>query len=93
MANEDLVANEDESPAQPIVRKIGVADLRDVLARGYADFDAYPTHLVFPLPDISHRRSHFGQGCGRIRYVAAGLPAHVRIYPDRPLGGDRLVRT
>jgi len=33
--------------AQPIVHKIGMADLRDALARGLADFNAMPTHLVF----------------------------------------------
>ena len=47
MANENLTANEGVSPAQPIVRTIGLTDLRDVLAKGIADFDAYPTHLVF----------------------------------------------
>jgi uncharacterized membrane protein len=34
-------------PDQPIVRKIGIADLRDALAEGLADFNAMPTHLVF----------------------------------------------
>jgi len=34
-------------PDQPIVRKIGIADLRDALAKGLADFTAMPTHLVF----------------------------------------------
>ena len=33
--------------AQPIVHKIGLADLRDALAKGIADFNAMPTHLVF----------------------------------------------
>lgn len=33
--------------AQPIVRKIGVADLKDAAAKGLADFNAMPTHLVF----------------------------------------------
>ena len=33
--------------AQPIVHKIGMADLRDALAKGFADFNAMPTHLVF----------------------------------------------
>ena len=47
MANENLVANEDASPAQPVIHKTSVADLKDVLARGLGDFDAYPTHLVF----------------------------------------------
>ena len=31
----------------PDIRKIGVADLRDALKRGYADFVAMPTHAVF----------------------------------------------
>jgi uncharacterized membrane protein len=31
----------------PVVRRIGVADLRDALARGYDDFMAMPTQLVF----------------------------------------------
>lgn len=33
--------------AQPIVNTIGIADLRDALARGFADFNAMPTHLIF----------------------------------------------
>ncbi len=32
---------------QPDIRKIGVADLRDALAKGISDFEAMPTHLVF----------------------------------------------
>ncbi len=47
MANEKAIADADASPAQPIVRTIGPADLRDALARGLADFNAFPTHLVF----------------------------------------------
>src|SRR5579862_6637536 len=34
-------------PALPTVRKIGVADLRQALARGLDDFWAMPTHVVF----------------------------------------------
>ena len=47
MANEGAITDADASPAQPIVRKIGTADLRDALARGFADFNAVPTHLFF----------------------------------------------
>ena len=47
MANERAIADADAGPAQPIVCKIGTADLRDVLARGLADFNAKPSHLVF----------------------------------------------
>ncbi len=35
------------SPAQPTVRKIGMADLVDAVAKGLADFNAMPTHLAF----------------------------------------------
>ncbi len=35
------------SPVHPRVRKIGLADLKDALARGFADFSAMPTHVVF----------------------------------------------
>lgn len=36
------------APAEaPVVRKIGVGDLRDALAEGLADFWAMPTHVVF----------------------------------------------
>ena len=47
MANEKAIADADASPAQPIVRTIGTADLRDVLTKGLADFMAHPTHVVF----------------------------------------------
>ena len=33
--------------ARPVVRTIGLADLRDALRRGLADFSAMPTHAVF----------------------------------------------
>jgi uncharacterized membrane protein len=33
--------------AQPIVHPIGVADLREALAKGFSDFNAMPTHLIF----------------------------------------------
>ena len=33
--------------AQPEIRKIGIADLKDALAKGIADFEAMPTHLIF----------------------------------------------
>jgi len=31
----------------PVVRKIGPADLKDALSKGFADFWAMPTHIVF----------------------------------------------
>ncbi len=46
MANEKPIADADASPAQPIVRTIGAADLRDALTRGLDDFKAKPSHVV-----------------------------------------------
>ncbi len=34
-------------PVRPAVRTIGVDDLKDALGKGYADFLAVPTHLIF----------------------------------------------
>ena len=47
MADENATAQADASLAQPIVHKIGAADLRDALVKGLGDFDAKPSHLVF----------------------------------------------
>ncbi|HEY1543999.1 MAG TPA: DUF2189 domain-containing protein [Xanthobacteraceae bacterium] len=35
------------APAVPVIRRIGPADLRDALRRGWDDFTAMPTHAVF----------------------------------------------
>ena len=47
MTNAQAIVDGDVSTAQPIIRKIGVADLKDALAGGLADFNAMPTHLLF----------------------------------------------
>jgi uncharacterized membrane protein len=48
MTNEKPLADAGaHRPAQPTIRKIGMAELRDVLANGLADFTAMPTHLLF----------------------------------------------
>lgn len=47
MTNERPSADADASPARPMVRKIGAADLRDALAKGLDDFRAMPSHLMF----------------------------------------------
>lgn len=48
MTNENPIADAGAyRPAQPIVRTIGIADLREALVRGLADFNAMPTHLLF----------------------------------------------
>lgn len=47
MANFHILAGAGEVPAHPVVRKIGPADLKLALARGFDDFWAMPSHLVF----------------------------------------------
>lgn len=53
------------SPRRPTIRKIVAADLRDALARGFADFDAQPSHLIFlcliyPVVSLILARLTFG---------------------------------
>ncbi len=57
--------NAEESAGQPNVRKIGLADLRDVLRKGINDFAAMPTHsmfliVIYPIVGIILLRLSFG---------------------------------
>ncbi|MCB8822837.1 DUF2189 domain-containing protein [Microvirga rosea] len=47
MAHFHVVAGASEIPAHPVIRKIGPADLKEALSRGFDDFWAMPSHLVF----------------------------------------------
>jgi uncharacterized membrane protein len=47
MPNKGAIADAEPRSAEPVVRPIGLADLRDALSRGLADFKAMPTHLAF----------------------------------------------
>lgn len=47
MAYSRVLLGAGAAPAQPIVRRIGFADLGRALARGFADFTAMPTHAIF----------------------------------------------
>jgi len=47
MAQAHVVVGAGEAQAAPIIRKIGLADLKDALARGIDDFLAMPSHAVF----------------------------------------------
>ena len=49
----------------PVIRTIGVMDLKDVLARGMSDFSAVPTHavflcLIYPIVGLILARVSFG---------------------------------
>ena len=47
MANEKAVADADAGSDRPNIRTIGTGDLKDALAKGLADFNAKPSHLIF----------------------------------------------
>jgi uncharacterized membrane protein len=47
MTHLDMTVGSDTSQALPMVRKIGMMDLKDALAKGIEDFRAIPTHVIF----------------------------------------------
>ena len=48
MAGENSIADgETYGSGQPVIHAIGFSDLKDVLVKGLADFNAMPTHVVF----------------------------------------------
>jgi uncharacterized membrane protein len=47
MAYSNILVGAGTRPAQPVIRTIGFADLRDALAKGVDDFYAVPTHAMF----------------------------------------------
>ena len=48
MAGENsITGGETYGSEQPVIHTIGFADLKDVLVKGLADFNAMPTHIIF----------------------------------------------
>lgn len=47
MAQADVILPTEPRAAVPVVRKVHIAQLNDVLAKGWEDFVAMPTHVVF----------------------------------------------
>jgi uncharacterized membrane protein len=47
MTHLELTIGSDANQALPTVRKIGLMDLKDALAKGIEDFRAIPTHVIF----------------------------------------------
>lgn len=65
MSNENSHTTADISVSPPAVRKITPADLKDVLAKGFDDFKAKPSHifllvLIYPLVGLLTVRISFG---------------------------------
>ena len=47
MSTNDMIMPLARTDERPLVRTIGFDDLRQALARGLADFNAMPTHVIF----------------------------------------------
>src|SRR5262245_6823717 len=47
MGHVHILMGTEAGHARPAVRRIGLADLKDALARGIADFRMMPTHAIF----------------------------------------------
>jgi uncharacterized membrane protein len=79
MASLDIITPIEPVDELPIVRTIGLQDLRDVLAKGIADFWAMPTHVVFvcmiyPIAGLLIGRATFGYEMVPLLYpLAAGF--------------------
>src|SRR5262249_4785415 len=79
MPNIHVLTGAGESPAYPVVRKIGVADLKDAVAKGIDDFMAMPTHVIFlaviyPLVGLFLAGITFGHNVVPLLYpLAAGF--------------------
>jgi uncharacterized membrane protein len=76
MAFSNILVGAGTRPAQPVVRKIGLADLRDALAKGADDFYAMPTHAIFlciiyPIVGLALARLAFGYSILPLLYPLA----------------------
>jgi uncharacterized membrane protein len=65
MAHSHVLLGAGTTPAQLSIRRIGVADLKDALAKGVDDFTAMPTHamflcVVYPIIGLVLARLAFG---------------------------------
>lgn len=68
-----LLAGAETFHAQPVVRRIGLADIKDALARGLDDFLAMPSHavflcLIYPIVGILLGAMAFGHGLMPLLY-------------------------
>jgi uncharacterized membrane protein len=79
MAHSDVILPVESTHELPVVRTIGLVDLRDALAKGLDDFRAMPTHVVFlsllyPIVGIVLFATTFGYNIVPLLYpLAAGF--------------------
>ena len=75
MARSHVLLGAGDTTAELSIRRIGIADLKDALRSGLADFNAMPTHamflcLIYPVVGLLLARLAFGYSVLRIRYAA-----------------------
>ena len=79
MAQPDVILPAEPTNDLPVVRSIGLADLRAALANGLEDFRAMPTHVVFlsliyPIVGLALAGATFGYDVVPLLYpLAAGF--------------------
>ncbi len=76
MAHSHILLGAGATPAQLSIRRIGVADLKDALAKGVDDFTAMPTHAMFlcaiyPIIGLLLARLAFGYSILPLLYPLA----------------------
>jgi len=96
LMSESMTANTDRTASDhPTIRKIKIGDLKDVLAKGLADFNAMPTHLVFfcliyPIVTIVFARTYGGYDL--LQYAFPLLAGYTLIGPLVAVGMYELSR-
>jgi uncharacterized membrane protein len=88
MAHFHILTGAENFHAQPVVRRIAVADLKDVLARGVDDFMAMPSHAVF----LCLIYPMLGLILCRLCAAVIALSVGFRICAAWPVRGDHPVR-
>src|SRR3954469_45459 len=76
MANFHVIAGTSDTPESPIVRRMGPADLKEVLKKGFADFWAMPSQvfflcLIYPIAGVILAGLTFGQNMLLLLYPLA----------------------
>ena len=76
MARADVILPAEPASELPVVRSIGIGDLRDALRKGLDDFRAMPTHVVFlcliyPIVGLALGRAAFGADVVPLLYPLA----------------------
>jgi uncharacterized membrane protein len=80
MAQSHVLTGADAAHSAPEVRRIGLSDLADALARGVDDFKAIPSHavflcLIYPVIGLALGALTFGYGVEWLLYpLVAGFP-------------------